>query len=104
MPGSRSISSGGDAEDEQSSSFQFANHKPRDSAAGAGGNGADVKGQPGRALCTWNMKGSRYPGRICLEALQVLTNLINKYQNHRNSYIYMNASLQIVKAGFKIFF
>ncbi|RUS81245.1 hypothetical protein EGW08_010987 [Elysia chlorotica] len=68
--GSRSISSGGDAEDEQSSSFQFANHKSRDSATGPGGNGVDGKGHPGRALCTWNMKGSRYPGRICLEALQ----------------------------------
>ncbi|GFO31863.1 iporin [Plakobranchus ocellatus] len=72
--GSRSISSGGDAEDEQSSSFQFANHKQRSgsaaNAAGSGNNPTEVKGQSGKALCTWNMKGSRYPGRICLEALQ----------------------------------
>ncbi|GFR75811.1 iporin [Elysia marginata] len=55
--GSRSISSGGDAEDEQSSSFQFANHKPRDS----GPNGPDIKAKDSKGsfikrsgrLTTW---------------------------------------------------
>ncbi|BFZ14088.1 hypothetical protein BsWGS_17126 [Bradybaena similaris] len=75
--GSQSLSSGADAEDEQSSSFQFANSKPAATQAGASGESravttlatlGDGKGQ--NRLCTWNMKGSRYPGRICLEALQ----------------------------------
>ncbi|XP_059147919.1 serine-rich adhesin for platelets-like isoform X2 [Physella acuta] len=74
--GSRSMSSGGEAEDEQSSSFQFANLKSRASSnsAGAGNSGGSavvpVSGEAKGRLCTWNMKGSRYPGRICLEALQ----------------------------------
>ncbi|BFZ26068.1 hypothetical protein BsWGS_29108 [Bradybaena similaris] len=79
--GSHSVSSGADAEDEHSSSFQFANVTSRavaaasvttsddSSMAGAAHEGhGDVKGH--NCLYTWNMKGSRYPGRICLEALQ----------------------------------
>ncbi|CAL1539192.1 unnamed protein product [Lymnaea stagnalis] len=75
--GSRSMSSGGEAEDEQSSSFQFANLKSRaasntSAAASAGGSTvpSSTNGEGKGKLCTWNMKGSRYPGRICLEALQ----------------------------------
>ncbi|KAH9490678.1 hypothetical protein Btru_032751 [Bulinus truncatus] len=74
--GSRSMSSGGEAEDEQSSSFQFANLKSRGGSAGSSSatvSGTAVMPAGGEAkgrLCTWNMKGSRYPGRICLEALQ----------------------------------
>uniref|UniRef100_A0A2C9LEK6 Uncharacterized protein n=1 Tax=Biomphalaria glabrata TaxID=6526 RepID=A0A2C9LEK6_BIOGL len=70
--GSRSMSSGGEAEDEQSSSFQFANLKSRNGSVGTGNSTALVPagGEGKGRLCTWNMKGSRYPGRICLEALQ----------------------------------
>lgn len=67
------MSSGGEAEDEQSSSFQFANLKSRNGSVGTGNSTALVPagGEGKGRLCTWNMKGSRYPGRICLEALQV---------------------------------